>query len=180
MFDPTEYRNACGGLRLSREKLEEIMKTTEQNRQKKRRASVRTALVAAALCAALAVSAGAAYPNALEAILAGIRSRTPVGDYREELVLDNGERVTALREVGAYVEEREDRVILTVDGEETDITEELARDGEYLWTHQDQGAKVQVRVWLDETGHPWLESSLTAAEGEDGSGMVTVTEYGGE
>ena len=111
MFDPTEYRNACGGLRLSREKLEEIMKTTEQNRQKKRRASVRTALVAAALCAALAVSAGAAYPNALEAILAGIRSRTPVGDYREELVLDSGERVTALREVGAYVEERDGRMI---------------------------------------------------------------------
>ena len=179
MFDSRLYREACRELRAPEEKVEEIVTMSQQNHTKSRR-PVRAVLIAAAAAAMMAVGVSAANPQAVQELFFQIATVIQVDEFRQEMTTEDGEQVTVFHTPEVYVENRAGRALLVVNGEETDITEELARDGEYLWTHQDQGVKIQVRVWLDETGYPWLESSVTAAEGEDGSGMVTVTEYGGE
>ena len=88
--------------------------------------------------------------------------------------MENGEVMTALCIPDAAVEERDGRTILTVDGEELDITEELAREGRYVWYDEDQGAKVQVEVTLDENGAPQAVVSAALAEEDIGDASFSV------
>ena len=68
-----------------------------------------------------------------------------------------------------------------MNGEELDITEELAREGRYVWYDEDQGAKVQVEVILDENGAPQAIVSAALAEGDIGDASVSmVIESNGE
>ena len=87
MFDPNAYRETCSELRLSEEKLQEVIHMTEQTSRKTGRRPLRVGLIAAALCALLAVSVSAANPQVLEGLVATIRSSFTVGEYREELVM---------------------------------------------------------------------------------------------
>ena len=47
------------------------------------------------------------------------------------------------------LEEREGRVILIVDGEDTDVTDALNEKGSYLWEYEDEGASIQVKVTMN-------------------------------
>ena len=79
----------------------------------------------------------------------------------------NGDVTAGLSIPNVSVEEREGRSILTVDGEETDVTDALARDGKYLY--EGDGFEVEV----DEHGE-----AIVTAYGSNGT-TVTYT-VGGE
>lgn len=179
MFDADMYRELCSELHLSEQRLQEVIQMTEQQKKRLRRRPLRVGLVAAAICAALAVTASAANPELLEGIVMSIRSSVVVNEYREDMVTESGETITALRMPETAVEERDGRMFLTVDGEEVDITEDMERDGEYLWTFEDEGTKVQVEVYLDENGVPQTISSVAPAEGSDYS-MSLISEDSGD
>ena len=174
MFDPNAYREICSELRLSEEKLQEVIHMTEQTSRKTGRRPLRVGLIAAALCALLAVSVSAANPQVLEGLVATIRSSFTVGEYREELVMEDGVQLTALRLPEVTAEERDGRSVLTVDGLEMDITDAMARDGTYTWTYEDEGAKVSVQVYLDEQGALQTITNVAPAEGtwEMGASLV--------
>ena len=67
----------------------------------------------------------------------------------------------------ASLEERDGRTILIVDGVETDVTQALTDQGEYLYECGEGEEQAQVRVYLDEQGAPRLMTSFFTA-GEDG------------
>lgn len=177
MFDHNAYRERCSELHVSEEVLQEVIEMAEQKQKKPVRRPLRVGLIAAVVTVALMVTVSAANPEALGWLSATIRSSVSMGDYREEIVMDDtGETITALRLPDTAVEERDGRIILTVDGEETDITEAMEQDGSYLWTREDEGAEVSVQVTLDEDGKPVAVSHVTLPDGtgqEDNMAMVT-------
>lgn len=175
MFDPNAYRETCSELRLSEKKLQEVIRMTEQANHKTGR-PLRVGLIAAALCALLAVSVSAANPQVLEGLVATIRSSVTVGEYREELVMEDGVQLTALRFPEVTAEERDGRTVLTVDGQEMDITDAMARDGTYTWTYEDEGATVSVQVYLDEQGALQTITNVAPAEGTGEMGVSLVGE----
>ncbi len=177
MFDHNAYRERCSELHISEEALQEVIEMAEQKQKKTVRRPMRVGLIAAALCALLIVTVSAANPELLEGLLVSIRSSVSVGDYREDLTMESGEQVIALREPEAAVEERDGRMFLVVDGEETDITEAMAEDGSYHWERRDEGAVVRVTVTLDENGEPVTISNVELPDtaGQD-TGMSMVTE----
>ena len=151
---------------------------TEQAKKKSARRPLRVGLVAAALCALLVISVSAANPEVLEGIVSTIRATIAVGEYRQDMTLDTGEQVIALSYPEVNLEEREGRVFLTIDGQETDITDELNEKGSYLWEYEDEGASVQVKVTLNEEGKPEAVTSIVPAGAETGECEVSmVTEY---
>ena len=178
MFDLNAYRERCSELHLSGEKLQEVVSMTEQAKQKTARRPLRVGPAAAALCALLVISVSAANPEVLEGIVSTIRSSITIGEYRQDVTLDTGEYIVGLNYPEVSLEEREDRVILTVDGQETDITDELNEKGSYLWEYEDEGAAVQVKVTLNEEGKPEAVTSIVPAGAEIGECEVSmVTEY---
>ena len=181
MFDHNAYHERCSELHVSEEALQEVIEMAEQKQKKPVRRPLRVGLIAAVVTVALMVTVSAANPEALEWLSATIRSSASIGDYREEIVMDDtGETITALRLPDTAVEERDGRIILTVDGEETDITEAMERDGSYLWTREDEGAKVSVQVTLDEDGKPVAVSHVTLPDGTgQDADMAMVTEISG-
>ena len=178
MFDLNAYRERCAELHLSEEKLQEVISMTEQAKKKSARRPLRVGLAAAALCALLVISVSAANPEVLEGIVSTIRATIAVGEYRQDMTLDTGEQVIALSYPEVNLEEREGRVFLTIDGQETDITDELNEKGSYFWEYEDEGASVQVKVTLNEEGKPEAVTSIVPAGAETGECEVSmVTEY---
>ena len=177
MFNPKVYRDICSEMRVSEETIEEVIAMTQNSKRSVRR-PLRLGLVAAAVATALVISVSAAGGGEfLEGIVATIRSSTTVGEYREDLVMEGGEQIVALRFPEVSVEERDGRTILVVDGVETDITDAMAQDGTYRWDYEDEGAKVRVEVFLDEEGNPQAATNVSPAEGTAGdTGMSLVTE----
>ena len=78
MFDPKLYRDACRELRASEEKMEEIIAMTEQNRSKRTRRPLRTALIAAAAVTMMVVSVAAANPEAAQEFWLNLRNAVQV------------------------------------------------------------------------------------------------------
>ena len=176
MFDLNAYRERCSELHLSEEKLQEVITMTEQNKNRKIRRPLRVGLIAAALCALLVISVSAANPEVLEGIVSTIRASIAVGEYRQDMTLDTGEQIVALAYPEVSLEERESRVILIVDGEDTDVTDALNEKGSYLWEYEDEGASIQVKVTMNEEGKPEAVTSIVpsgAGNGESGTSMVT-------
>ena len=66
--------------------------------------------------------------------------------------------------------------MLTVDGQEMDITDAMARDGTYTWTYEDEGATVSVQVYLDEQGALQTITNVAPAEGTGEMGFSLVGE----
>ena len=176
MFDLNAYCERCSELHLSEEKLQEVISMTEQAKKKSARRPLRVGLVAAALCALLVISVSAANPEVLEGIVSTIRASIAVGEYRQDMTLDTGEQIVALAYPEVSLEEREGRVILIVDGEDTDVTDALNEKGSYLWEYEDEGASIQVKVTMNEEGKPEAVTSIVpsgAGNGESGTSMVT-------
>ena len=111
MFDPRSYHEACDRMTLSAEKIEEMIAMTENTNKKTVRRPARVALLAAALVAALGITASAAELPAVQEFFATI------------MVTVTSDSVAAgLKMPDVAMEEREGRSILVVDGEETDVT----------------------------------------------------------
>lgn len=151
MFEKSSYCNACARMTLGADKIEEMISMTE-NQKKVCRFPKRAALLAAALAAALCVTAAAAEVPAVQEFFATVF-----------VTISTKDGVAAgLNIPSVSVEEREGRSILIVDGEETDVTSALAKDGKYLY--QGDGFEVEV----DEHG-----AAIITAYGADG----TVVSY---
>lgn len=139
MFDPQCYYDSCRRLTLGQEKLEAMITMTKATEKKMFRRPARVALVAAAMVAALAVTAGAAQLEAVQQFFATVF----VTVNTEDGVLA-GLAIPTLA-----VEEREGRTILILDEGETDITDALARDGEYRL----EGDGYEIRVDREGVAH---------------------------
>ena len=62
------------------------------------------------------------------------------------MTTEEGEQVTVLELPQATVENREGRAILVVDGEETDVTDQLESTGRYTCTASSDGTQVAITV----------------------------------
>ena len=146
MFDPDLYRKTCSeSMKLSDETLEEMIFMTE-NKKRGLRKPVQIALTAAALAVVMCVTAAAANPEAVEKLWHHVTMSTSILD-------DSGRIIKTFDPVilpEVTVEEIDGAVILTVDGEETDITDVLARDGQYVaeWSLEDTKGTITVRADL--------------------------------
>lgn len=135
MFDPKSYCKACDKLTLDAGKMKEMITMTENTGKKPVRRPTRVVLVAAALAAALGITASAAELPAVQEFFATIFVTVTADGEAAGLTIPS-----------VAVEKREGRSILVVDGEETDITDALAQDGKYLY----EGDGFEVAV--DENG----------------------------
>lgn len=158
MFDPRSYREACDTLALDTEKIEEMILMTENSSKKTQSRPARVALVAAAMAAALCVSAAAAELPAVKEFFA-----TVFVTVKTDEGMLSGMNIPAMA-----VEEREGRTFLLLDEEEIDVTDAIADGGEYLY----EGEDFTVRVDADG------EATLTVPCGEDGKAISITTRPG--
>lgn len=155
MFDPDLYRKTCSeGLKLSGEKLEEMIFMTE-NKKRGLRKPVQIALIAAALAVVMCATAAAANPEAVQSLWHHITMSVSV-------VKDNGETMEIQTNAPEItVDDVDGRTILTIDGERADITDALAEDGKYVGDWSNEFAEGRITVYPDQT---W-EMDLTLADG---------------
>lgn len=146
MFDPKLYREACRELRAPEDKIEEIIAMTEKTNKKKIR-PLRTALICAAAAAMMVVSVAAANPEAAEELWYRVMDIVQIGQYRSEIVGENGEHMTLMSIPEAAVENKDGRAVLVIAGEQTiDITDALASEGRYVYEDTDEGAHLVITV----------------------------------
>ena len=158
MFDPRSYREACDELALDTGKIEEMIFMTENTEKKALRRPARVAVVAAALAAALCVTAAAAEVPAGKEFFATVFVTISTNDESAALGLNMPE---------VAMEEREGRSILVVNDEALDVTDALAKEGGYLY--EGDGFEVQV----DEKG-----VAVVTVYGNDGMTVSYSTEGG--
>ena len=170
MFDPRLYREACGELHVSPEKIEEVISMTEQKKQTRR--PFRAALVAAAAVALMAVGVSAANPDMLEGITLRIATVFQVGELRQDMTAEGGAAITALEIPEARLEDRDGRAVLLVMGEEIDVTADLERDGRYEYRYADEGAELTVLV--EGSLEDWTMTTSVGVPGEE-TGVAVVT-----
>lgn len=151
MFDPRAYREACDRVTLDTGKIEEMITMTENQEKRTPRRLARGALVAAAMAAALCVTAAAAELPAVKEFFATVFVT----------VSTKGDPALGLKLPNVAVEERDGRTVLVVDEEKIDVTEALTRKGEYLY----EGDGFEVAV--DKNG-----VAVVTSYGENG---MTVT-----
>lgn len=135
MLDIKGYQKACDRLTLDTETLEEMIEMVENQKKKVLRRPTRVALVAAALVAALGITASAAELPAVQQFFARVFVTVNTDDGI----------FTGLEVPTVAVDKREGRTILLLDEEEIDVTDALAKDGEYLY----EGEGFEVRVDAD-------------------------------
>ncbi len=155
MKHPDLYRKACSeSMRLSGEKLEEMIFMTE-NKKRGLRRPVQFGLIAAALAAVLCVTAAAANPEAVRELWKNIAMSVMV-------LQDDGDTMVIQTDVPEItVDDVDGRTILTVNGESADITDALARDGKYVGKWADESGTGTITVRPDKT---W-EMDVTLANG---------------
>ena len=172
MFDPKVYCELCGELTPSPETIQEVIcMTKKQNIRKRRPARVLAAV--AAVCAALAITASAANLETIQGFLITTMNAIFVAGENE------GGAFAAVKMPEISVEEREGRTILTVDGEEADITDLLVEDHVYTF-HKNMGdSSYEVTVndqglvtvtGLDASGETLFHYSFEAGENASGVG----------
>lgn len=146
MFDPKLYREACRELRAPEDKIEEIIAMTEKT-NKKRIRPLRTALTAAAAVAMMVVTVAAANPEGAEELWYRVMDIVHIGQYRSEVVGENGEHMTLMSIPEATVENQDGRAVLVIAGEQTiDITDALDSDGRYVYEDTDEGTHLVITV----------------------------------
>lgn len=173
MFDPKLYREACRELTAPEDKIEEIIAMTE-NTNKKHIRPLRTALICAAAVAMMVVSVAAANPEGAEELWYRVMDIVQIGQYRSEVVGENGEHMTLMNIPEATVENRDGRAVLVIAGEQTiDITDALDSEGRYVYEDTDEGAHLVITV--TGTIDNWELTSQLGEPGEDVMGMVGYT-----
>ena len=171
MFEPNQYRELCSELHVSEEKLEEVIQMTEQEKKRKFHRPMRLGLVAAAVAAMLVVTV---------TYLTSLRDAAVAGEAWADSPVNTEEGTGGLCLPEASLEERDGRTILIVDGVETDVTQALTDQGEYLYECGEGEEQAQVRVYLDEQGAPRLMTSFFTAGEDGGTGAVVVVPADGE
>lgn len=154
MFDRRLYCDACDRLCLSADKIEEMIMMTENTGKKTVRRPARVMLVAAALAAALGITASAASIPAVQEFFATVfvTVSTTDGSFGDLAV------------PSMAVERREGRTLLILDREEIDVTDALARDGEYIY----EGEGYEVHVDADGV-------AVLTAHSDDGENVLSFS-----
>ena len=186
MFDPKEYCEVCRELRAPEKKIEEIIAMTEHRTPKKWVRSLGAGLTACAAAATMVVGVAAANPEAAQEFFAHITSAVKVDEFRRDLTTKDGEQVTVLDLPQATVENQNGRAILVVNGEETDITDQLKAAGSYTRELSFGGTQVTVTVegsateWMLTTAFETLDGGLqTFTIDSKGSSMTAPSRYSG-
>lgn len=144
MFDLNAYKKDCDRLTLGRDTLEEMITMTEQKKTKGFR-TVRVALLAAALVAVLGITAAATDGPIKDMIQEFFVTYTftekddGVFGVTSDEGLDIG---TGIALPTMSYAEKEGRKLLTLDGEEIDVTEAMEKDGCY--EQEIEGATLRV------------------------------------
>lgn len=143
MFEPDLYRKACSeGMRLSGEKIEEMIFMTE-NKKRTLRKPMQIALIAAALAVAMCVTAAAANPDAVQQLWKS---------FSISVLYEGTNTVVIQADVPEVsVERADERVMLIVDDMEADITEVLDQDGVYKQTFALETGSAELTVQSDLT-----------------------------
>lgn len=175
MFDLSSYHKDCAQLTLGQEKIQEMITMTENKKKKAFRYPVRVMVLAAALVAALGLTAAA--------------TDGPVKDFLDEIFITftftakddvnfcmfevNGDAdfMTGLTLPTMAYAEKDGRKLLTLDGEELDVTEAMEKDGYY--EQEIEGATLRV------TADGMATVTVYNADGEvDMTYTVGLTEEG--
>lgn len=188
MIDRTLYQETFAHLHASEEAKQEVLEQMENQVKRMKRRPLRVAGLAAAIVAALCVTAGA-----VNAATGGelFRVFSVTWSAKDTLLLEDeaGNQVTAKLAEGT-VEQVDGRLILKALGQEVDITDALERDGRYQLDGQVDGSPAAVVVTGD--GESWtvtqtveggMSFSYTADEGqglpgEDGGDALPGTAGG--
>lgn len=174
MFDPQGYRDACRELTAPEDKIEEIIHMTNQN-QKRRGRPFKVALVAAAAVAMTVVGASAANPQAVQDFFLQIATVIKVDEFREDMTTTDGGVLTVYHMPEVSVENRGDRTVLVVNGEETDITDALERDGRYVYEKSTpEGTELSVTV--TGSAKQWEARVSMGKAGEEHSAFTITNE----
>lgn len=160
MFEPNQYRELCSELHVSEEKLEEVIQMTEQEKKRKFHRPMRLGLVAAAVAAMLVVTVSAANSEAIMTYLTSLRDAAVAGEAWADSPVNTEEGTGGLCLPEASLEERDGRTILIVDGVETDVTQALTDQGEYLYECGEGEEQAQVRVLFGRAGRAPADDQL--------------------
>ena len=177
MIDKRMYRETFSQLRASDQAKQEVLQKMQEIKHKKRMPKVlRGAAIAAAMVMALAVTAGAVNV-ATDGEL--FRQFTIVWTSGNQYLAEDGQgnAVSITLEDGDVVTEEGGRLILHVDGEDIDITEELAAQGVYTYAYDmevvhEDGSRENRTVTIEVTGS--LEQWTATQDNGDGSVYETT------
>lgn len=143
MFDPDLYRKTCSeGLKLSGEKLEEMIVMTE-NKKRGLRRPVQIALTAAALAVVMCVTAAAANPEAVQQLWKSF-SISVTYEGTNTVVVQADMPEVSVERVGEHV-------MVFMDSVPTDITETLEQNGVYTQTFEIKTGSAELTVQSDLT-----------------------------
>ena len=178
MIDQRLYRETFSQLRASGEAKQEVLRKVENMKEKRRLPKLlRTAVIAAAMCGALAITAGAVNVATDGAFF---RQFTIVWTGEHELTAtdDQGNEVYITVADHGPVWEEDGRVFVTGgDGETVDITERLTENGSYraardmTVVHEDGSEEIRT-VTIDVTGTP---GDWTAVQDNGDGSCITIT-----
>ena len=179
MIDKRMYRETFSQLRASDQAKQEVLQKMQEMKQRKRMPRVlRGAALAAAMMMALAVTAGAVNV-AMDGAL--FRQFTIVWTSGDQYLArdDQGNAVSITLVDGDVVTEEDGRLILHVDGEDIDITEELETEGVYDYAYdmevvREDGSRETRTVTIEVTGTP---ENWTVTQ-DNGDGVVYETAGG--
>ena len=179
MIDKRMYRETFSQLRASDQAKQEVLQKMQEMKQRKRMPRVlRGAALAAAMVMALAVTAGAVNVATDGALF---RQFTIVWTSGDQYLArdDQGNAVSITLVDGDVVTEEDGRLILHVDGEDIDITEELETEGVYDYAYdmevvREDGSRETRTVTIEVTGTP---ENWTVTQ-DNGDGVVYETTGG--
>ncbi len=200
MIDKRLYCETFSRLCASEEAKKEVFQMMNEKKQTKRLPKVlRAGVIAAAMTAALAITAGAADLATGGALFASLRMVWSDGyETRYEAVDRDGNQLMLSVSEGARIEMGEDgrSMVLCAAGEEMDITEDMERDGAYHFEKETESCSVEVDVtgsaeaWemtetttdsdgVSYTNHitsadveAWCQTSVTVAAEADGGALA--------
>lgn len=179
MIDKRLYQETFSHLRASDQAKQEVFQKMQEMKHRKRMPRVlRGAAIAAAMVMALAVTAGA-----VNVATDGefFRQFTIVWTSGNQYLAEDGQgnAVSITLVDGDVVTEEDGRLILHVDGEDIDITEELETEGVYDYAYDmevvhEDGSRETRTVSIQVTGSP---EQWTATQ-DNGDGVVYETSGG--
>ena len=179
MIDKNLYRETFSQLRASDQAKQEVLQSMREIKHRKRMPKIlRGAAIAAAMVMALAVTAGAVNVATDGALF---RQFTIVWTSGNQYLAEDGQgnQVSITLMDGDVVTEEDGRLILHVDGEDIDITDELETEGVYTYACdmevvREDGSRETRTVTIQVTGSP---ENWTATQ-DNGDGVVYETTGG--
>lgn len=163
MMDPNLYREMFSQLHASDEAKEEVFLMAKKTGRIPN--LLRRTVLAAAMCLALVVMAGAVDAVSGGAVIDGLRqlwSDGWVSGYQG--TMEDGTVIDLSVVESSYISHEDDRLMLHVGDDTVDITDDLARDGEYHYVRE--GDRSSIKVDVTGTTEDWSAVESMRMEGD--------------